>query len=205
MVGRHSKMLALPTPLLSPVTLADAFSQSRVYPLLQPAALGCFETLYPDVRPWLAPETRLEIFPALDPVASGADGAAKPGAPLRMMGGGMPSTFSAPLSPVWCNALGNLHGGAACILGEHIAASAYAQAMGVSSAPPARTMHVQLLSGLVCDGRAAVFEAATSPPRGGEPASTLATLRHAKDAGRAVECMTWWASDAASGSAHASV
>lgn len=192
-VGRHLKMLAMPAPLLSLVTLADAAGQSRFFPLFQPAALRLFEARYPTVKQWIAhePTTREEILPPLSRAAKYA----ADGPPLRVTDTGAPSAFAAPLSPLWSNVLGNMHGGAACLLGEQLAAASYAQSMGVESAPPARMLHVQLLSALVCDGRHAALEAVTSPARSEEAASTLATLRHATDAARAVECTAWWAAD----------
>ena len=49
-------------------------------------------------------------------------------------------------------------------------------------------IQVQIMSGLACDGRPAVCEAVTTESRGGE-ASSLATLRDARDARRAG--VTW--------------
>ena len=212
-MGRHSKMLSLPAPLLSTVSLAERAGASSLYPIIQPPAIRLFERLYPAIKSWPPLNTqrglrssRTDLFPPLEATASagaaaGAEVAARVvEAPLlRMAGGAAPSSYAASLSPTWSNLMGNMHGGAACMLGEQIAAASYAHTMGVGvdAAPPARMMHVQLLSGLVCDGRVGAFEAVTSPARGGggaqEPASTLATMRHATDAGRAVECMTWWA------------
>lgn len=232
-VGRHSKMLAVPAPLLSSHSLFNMISHPSVYPVLQPPALRLFETLRPTVRPWppAEPTSRAEIFPPLTPLEelAGPPSSTAPAAPLRVPGGGASnaplSTYAAALSPAWSNVLGALHGGAACILGAQGAATAYAHACGGGGPPPAvRMMHVTLLSGLKCDGRPAVIEAVTSSAALGRAAgrmgsaaglvgatarrsdgeeadmagadgeaSSIATMRHATDAGRGVECQIWWA------------
>jgi hypothetical protein len=85
-----------------------------------------------------------------------------------------------------------LSGAASCILGEQAAALSYAHAMG-RAAPPAGSIDVTIMSSLVCDGRDAVCEAATSDGGAAGAPTTVATLRHARDAGRAVECAVGWA------------
>ena len=203
-MSRALAVLTWPAPLLSPLTLVDLASHPTIYPRLAPPAMALFESLHPRVKPWppLSPACRADIFPSL--AEATADRAAA--APLRLPGGAAVAplaTFSAALAPTWSNVLGNMHGGAACILGEQAAAASHARVHGTAAAPPARMMHVQLLSALVCDGRPAILEAVTSRERTSatattpagpavEDASSVSTLRHARDAGRAAECAVWW-------------
>ena len=215
-VGRHSKMLSLPAPLLSPISVLEAVGASAMFAHVQPWAMRLFEHRYPDVRPWppMDPKRRVDLFPPLEAIATYAEShlmplrppavtssggyVLRPLRPPAAVEGTAPILYAAPLSPTWSNLMGNMHGGAACILGEQIAAASYRRAMGADLgadvSPPPRMMHVQMLSGLVCDGRMAQFEAVSSPAPGQDHTSrsTLATMRHATNAGRAVECMYWW-------------
>ena len=203
-VGRHSKMLSLPAPLLSPISVLESVGASAMFAHVQPWAMRLFEHRYPDVRPWppMDPKRRVDLFPPLEAIATYAESHLMPLRPPAAVEGTAPILYAAPLSPTWSNLMGNMHGGAACILGEQIAAASYRRAMGADLgadlgadvSPPPRMMHVQMLSGLVCDGRVAQFEAVSSPAPGQDHTSrsTLATMRHATNAGRAVECMYWW-------------
>lgn len=206
-VGRHSKMLSIPGK-----EWVETLSHPRLYPIAMPLAVSALEARHPRIKQWLRaePTCRRDLFPTLtvaaadDTPSTDATAAASVSTPaLRLLGGATPSIYSTSLSPTWANIIGNLHGGAACILGEQIAAASYCSTYRVEVAPPPSMLHVTLLSGLVCDGRSAVLEALTSPSAvgvstggGSDPlpsaVSSLATLRHATDRGRAVECAVWW-------------
>ena len=90
--------------------------------------------------------------------------------------------------------VGQLPWGAACILGEQAAAQSYCETNQVEEALPAKMMIVNIMSGLVCDGRPVAFEAVSSEVKASAEAErqSLVALRHASDSGRAVECAVWW-------------
>ena len=205
-VGRHSKMLNVPGPLFA---FLKAASHPKIFPILQPPVMRLFESRYPDVVPWpkagtsgtQQPAVRADVFPPLRRLAEDVGEAYAPvmplSAPLRLPPdprAAPPSLFVAKTSPTWGNLLGNCHGGAACILGEQAAAQSYCETNQVEEAPPAKMMIVNIMSGLVCDGRPVAFEAVSSEVKASAEAErqSLVALRHASDSGRAVECAVWW-------------
>lgn len=121
-IGRHSKMLSLPG---WPMRLVELGGHPALFPWLQPLALSACATR--PLKPWppLSPADRSDVFPPLvcstSSWSSGATSAAA--AAEQPQGGGEVATFVSPLRPRWANALGHLHGGAACMLGEQIASA----------------------------------------------------------------------------------
>ena len=191
-VGRHSKAMEMPLSGAQQM-LYRAVSHPSVFPRVQPLLQRWLEGR--PVAPWPSAAARAECFPALQP-ADGNDQLGGDTALFSVPGAGATQLYSAALRPQWANAIGTLHGGAACILGEHAAATAYRAAEGGApgeAAPPARALAVNLLSGLVCDGRHARVAAAiaASGPEGASPMA-LATLSHQHDRGRGVECAVWF-------------